>query len=123
MNKIGEVLLYCPSDKEGLWIDKAAAKALNARDADPMRKGFNTEVYNSRGFHPVDPGGKQERKIASKWREKADAVDNEGFARFAASLRQLAESFEREAERVKTIFVNEFGSDKDDSAIEQNRRE
>ncbi|MBN1698233.1 MAG: hypothetical protein JW881_12025 [Spirochaetales bacterium] len=109
MRKIGEVLVYCPADKEGLWIDKDIARMLNEKDADPMRRGFNTEVYNSRGFHAVDPKGKQEREIAGKWREKAYAVDNEGFARFAASLRELAGSFEREARMFKNIFIDEFG--------------
>ncbi|MDA3896711.1 MAG: hypothetical protein PF482_11270 [Desulfobacteraceae bacterium] len=100
MIKVGEVLLYCPADPQGLWIVQAAASALNARDAEDMRSGFRTEVFNYRGVHWVDPTGKPERDLASKWREKADAVENTGFARFAATLRGLAESYEREAERI-----------------------
>lgn len=100
MIKIGEVLLYCPTDPQGLWIISAAARALNARDAIEMRNGFRTEVYNSRGVRLVDPTGKPERELAIQWREKADAIENAGFARFAATLRELAESFDREAERV-----------------------
>lgn len=100
MIKIGEVLLYCPADPRGLWIVRAAASALNARDAVEMRSGFHTEVYNSRGVHWVDPTGKPERELATQWRKKADAIENAGFARFAATLRELSESYDREAERI-----------------------
>jgi len=100
MIKIGEVLLYCPADPQGLWIVRAAASALNARDAVEMRSGFRTEVYNSRGVHWIDPTGKPERELATQWRKKSDAVENAGFARFAATLRELAESYDREVERI-----------------------
>lgn len=100
MMKVGEVLLYCPADPEGLWIVRTAANALNARDAEEMRSGFRTEVFNSRGVHWVDPSGKPERDIAAQWREKADALENAGFARFAVILRELSMSYEREAERI-----------------------
>lgn len=100
MNTIGEVLLYCPPDPQGLWIVESAAKALNARDAEDMRNGFRTEVYNSRGAHWVDPTGKPERELAMHWRERADAVENASFGRFAATLRELAASYDREAERI-----------------------
>jgi hypothetical protein len=100
MIKIGAVLLYCPADPQGLWIDQAAARALNAKDAEDMRSGFRTEVFNSRGVHWVDPTGKPEYEIAAEWREKANAIENAGFPRFAAILRELAGSYEREAERI-----------------------
>ncbi len=100
MIKVGEVLLYCPADPQGLWIVQAAASALNAIDAEDMRSGFRTEVFNSRGVHSVDPTGKPERELAAQWRKKANAVDNEGFARFAATLRGLSDSYDREAERI-----------------------
>jgi hypothetical protein len=100
MIKVGEVLFYCPPDPQGLWIAKSAASALNARDAEKMRNGFRTEVFNSRGVHWVDPTGKQERDIAIQWRENAEALENSGYARFAATLRELADSYDREAERI-----------------------
>jgi hypothetical protein len=100
MIKIGEVLFYCPADPQGLWIDKAAASSLNAREAEDMRRGFRTEVYNSRGVHWVDPTGNPEHEMAAEWRGKANAVEDVGFARFAATLRALSESYEREADRI-----------------------
>ncbi len=97
--KVGEVLFYCPEDPGGLWIDEKVAKLLNARDADDMRNGFQSEVYNSRGVHWVDPTGRQERELAQRWRQKAEAVEEAGYARFGATLRKLADSYDREADR------------------------
>lgn len=100
MSTVGGVLLYCPADPKGLWIAQPVAKALNAMDAEEIRSGFRTEVFNSRRVHWVDPTGKPELELAAQWREKADAVENAGFARFAATLKDLAESYKRDAERV-----------------------
>ena len=100
LSHIGQVLFYCPGDQQGLWIDKAAAEALNDIDAEEMRSGFTTEVYNSRGVHWVDPTGKPERELAEQYRQKANEVENACYQRFAATLRSLAESYDRHAERV-----------------------
>ena len=70
-----------------------------------MRRGFRTEAYNSRGVHTVDPTGANEHTLAEQWRQKAEAVEDLGFARFAASLRELAESYEQEAESVAENYM------------------
>lgn len=98
--KLGEVLFYCPADFNGLWIVESVAKILNSRDAESIRSGFCTEAFNSRGAHWVDPTGSPERELANHWREKANAVENAGYPRFAASLRELAASYTRHAERI-----------------------
>lgn len=105
MIKVGEVLFYCPEDPGGLWINEDVAKQLNASDAGDMRDGFQTEVYNSRGVHTVDPTGQPEKELAQRWREKAEAIEQAGYARFGATLRQLADSYDREAERVQAEHV------------------
>ena len=97
---VGHVLFHSPADPNGLWIDQAAAEALNGIDAEEIRKGFSTEVYNSRGVHWVDPTGKPERELAERYRQKADEVENAGYQRFAVMLRSLSESYDREAERI-----------------------
>jgi hypothetical protein len=51
MTMLGHVLINVPPDGSGLWIHHSAATALNAKDAEDMRKGFSTELYNSRGVH------------------------------------------------------------------------
>ena len=115
MIKVGEVLLYCPADPQGLWIMQAVANALNARDADKMRSGFRTEVFNSGGVYSIDPSGKSERELATQWRQKADDLENEGFARFATTLRELAESYDREAKRIIAEHKAETQSEQRDT--------
>lgn len=98
MSMVGHVLVYAPPDPGGLWIHRSAAEALNAKDAEEMRSGFGSELFNSRGFHWVDPTGKPERELASKYREQAEAVEVAEYHRLAITLRELAASYEREAD-------------------------
>ena len=65
-----------------------------------MRNGFRTGTYNSRGVHYVDPTGKPERELAEQFRSKAEEIENAGFQRFAIILRDLADGYDREAERI-----------------------
>jgi len=94
----GHVFVSAPPDPGGLWIHHAAASALNAKDARKMRDGFTTELFNSRGIHGFS-AGKEEEEIAAKYRTKADEVEAHGYSRLATALRELATSYEREAER------------------------
>jgi hypothetical protein len=83
---------------------------LNAPDAEEMRRGFNTAVVNSRGAHLVDPSGQPERHLAVQYRKKAQEVEDAGFARFASKLRDLADSYDLEAERI----IEEHGSEREE---------
>lgn len=100
LQHIGGVLIYCPPDSGGLWINHTVAEALNGKDVEEMRKGFYLGVLNSRGVHRVDPTGKPEREFAVKYRNQANEVEDAGYQRFAATLRSLADSYEGEAERI-----------------------
>jgi hypothetical protein len=102
---IGRVLIHSQPDPDGLWIRRAAADALNDREAEDMRNGFETGTYNSRGFHWIDPTGKPERELAEQCRNKAEEIENAGFQRFAVTLRNLADGYNREAGRV----INDYG--------------
>lgn len=97
---LGQVLFYAPSDPSGLWIDLAVAEVINADDADDVRRGYSTGVYNSRGVHWVDPKATPERELAQEYRQKADVIENEGYQRFAVLLRRIADTYDSEAERI-----------------------
>lgn len=99
---IGEVLIHCPPDTNGLWINRSVADSLNAKDAEDMRSGYRTGIYNSRGVHWVDPTGKPELELAEEYRKKAEDVENAGYQRFAVTLRSLSKTYTREAERIDT---------------------
>lgn len=99
MRMAGKVLIYVRPDPNGLWLHHAAADELNAKDADDLRNGFWTELFNSRGVHSVDPKGQEERNLANKYREQADQVESAGYQRLAATLRQLASEYDHQADQ------------------------
>jgi hypothetical protein len=98
LSRIGHVLIHTPSDPDGLWIHHSVAAVLNARDANDIRDGFQAELYNSRGVYHFTEG-QEERELAAKYRTQADEVELRGYYRLAQSLRDLADSYERDAER------------------------
>jgi hypothetical protein len=97
---VGEVLIHAPSDTNGLWMDSIVASALNDRNSEHLRRGFSTAIYNSRGAHWVDPTGQPERELAKEYRRKAEDIENAGFQRFAATLREVATGYDREADKI-----------------------
>lgn len=99
--QVGNVLIHCPADPDGLWMHRTAAEELNALDAEKMRSGFGTALFNARGIHTVDPSGASEIALEKKYRQQADEVEDAGYQRIAVTLRQLADSYAREAKRVQ----------------------
>lgn len=98
MQRIGHVLIHAPADPDGLWIHHSVAIALNAKEAEHMRIGFRTELFNSRGVHTYT-AGIEERKLANEYRKQAEEVETRGYRRLADSLRDLAVDYEHQAER------------------------
>jgi hypothetical protein len=107
MTTVGHVLIYAPPDPDGLWIHRSAAEVLNDKTANDMRDGFWAALYNSRGAYIVDPTGKPEKELANKYRKQANAVEEAGFARLADTLRELADTYEREAQRIVSRYADE----------------
>lgn len=112
LQEVGKVLIHSPEDPSGLWIHGAVAEALNARDAMEMRLGFRIALFNSRGVSWVDPSGAPELKLAAEYRKKADSVEKASYPRLAATLRELADTYEREAQRI----IEEHKEDDDDES-------
>lgn len=98
MDMVGKVLPYAPADPDGLWIHHSVAEALNAKESDEMREGFTCQLFNMRGVHGFT-AGQEESALAEQYRKKADALDQKGYQRIAAALREFAKSFERDADR------------------------
>ena len=99
MTVVGGALVYAPPDADGLWINRQAATALNGKDAGDIRDGFFTELLNSRGAYTVDPTGRPERELAAKYRLQAEDVENAGYHRLAATVRELADWYAGEADK------------------------
>jgi hypothetical protein len=95
---IGQVLFNTPSDPDGFWINCSAANALNAKDAQKTRNGFQTAVIASRGVYNCTDG-KDERKLAQKYRMRAEETEARKFHRLAETFRDVSAFYEQEAER------------------------
>ena len=97
---IGRYLINSPGDKSGLWINKTVAKTLDRNDSVSMRSGYNMGIRNARGIHEVDETGKAEASLRDKWQNRADEIEPLGFINLTTSLRELAETYERERMRI-----------------------
>ncbi|GAA66418.1 hypothetical protein [Pseudoalteromonas sp. BSi20429] len=100
MIQLGDVLVNAPEGPDGLWIHPVVAAIMNNRERSSLRDGYSTGIRNSRGAHTVDPEAKPERALAEKYRQRADQVDNAGYQRLATTLRGVADSYDRDAERI-----------------------
>lgn len=95
---IGHSLTYPPVGLEGILQYPAVGRVLDALEHDHMRRGFTLELFNRRGVHGFS-SGKEESELAANYRAHAEKYDLAKFTRIATSLRSLAESYERDAER------------------------
>lgn len=100
MIQLGDVLVNAPEGPDGLWIHPVIAEAMNSRERASLRDGYSTGIYNARGVHTLDPQAKPERALAEKFRQRADQVENAGYQRLATTLRGVANSYDRDAERI-----------------------
>jgi hypothetical protein len=98
MSMLGKCIAHAPADRDGLWLDRAVANALNGRDAEAMRDGMVTEMFNSRGTHGFS-GGAAELEIAKQYDGRATAIAEAGYTRLAQGIRKLAQSYGNQAER------------------------
>lgn len=103
---IGQISTYAPADPGGLWIHKAVADILDERDADKIRSGFTLALFNQRGMHTFTYGW-EERELAKQSQEKAEALDVEGFTRFATIMREFAEQYLKIANEEEKVDIYE----------------
>ncbi|MCP4099541.1 MAG: HigA family addiction module antidote protein [Planctomycetaceae bacterium] len=95
--QIGELLTHAPIGDDGVWpcepVKTVIDRLLNKR----MGEGIHIGRRNSRGAHWRGEGGGQERELADQYEGWAKACDY-SHPRLASVLRELAESYLREAD-------------------------
>jgi hypothetical protein len=96
---VGKVLFNSPPDPSGLWLHKAAAEILNAKDSDDVRNGYAMAIFNSRGVYFPDAEGRAEREFAVRYRKQAEEVELAGYYRLADTLKEVAQGYDRQAEQ------------------------
>jgi hypothetical protein len=100
--QIGEMLASWSQQDEPttMWPCEEICDAIEDVASDDLDRGFRIGILNSRGVTTRAPfdGGELERKEASKYERWAERCDVE-WPRTAESLRSVAESYKRLAER------------------------
>jgi hypothetical protein len=68
---VGELLSKSTSDVDGIWPAIPIREVLEELGSKAIADAMRTGLYNQRGAHFRDVGGKQERELATKYREWA----------------------------------------------------
>ncbi len=95
---IGQVFAHARTDEDNSWPTLPVRNAIERTGSPELEDGFKTGTYNKRGatVRDLTEGGRQERALATKYREYASKVQD-GWPRTAAVLRNLADGYESEA--------------------------
>jgi hypothetical protein len=97
---IGEAFAYSPVGDDGAWPAEPLRDLLEVIGSRELENGIVLGKLNSRGFttRNVYEGGHQERQIAQQYREWSK-ITRTRWPRTARILRDLADSYERQARR------------------------
>lgn len=97
--KIGTMLAWNAFRGEEVWPSPAVCDVLEHIGTDSMRDAFSSGVFNSRGMTTRDPfeGGQQERGVAKRFDDYAAVLEIK-WPKLAATIRDLADGYRRDAE-------------------------
>jgi addiction module HigA family antidote len=94
---IGELLSKSPHDEDGIWPIVAIRNVLEELGNERISRAMAIGLYNQRGFHWRDVGGKQERELAIKYDtwSRRTAVEWPYTSRL---LRDISKTYSRDAQ-------------------------
>ena len=99
MHTVGSGLSYSQLDAEKLPAIPIL-EVLNKAENEELRRGYFLGIVNQRGVHIVDPEGKPEFELAEDYSNRANVAEAKGYSRYADVLREVADQYIREAERI-----------------------
>ncbi len=94
--QVGQMLARAAKADDWFVAMPEVAEALNAKDADKMRREFRTQLYNSRGIYSPSKG-QEERALADRFERQAQGLESRGWIRVATTLRDLVRVYGQEA--------------------------
>ncbi len=97
---IGQTFAHSPVGADGIWPAEAVRDMVETIGSRELENGLILGKINSRGVtsRGVYDGGAQERALAGKFRSDSNATKGQ-WPRISRLLRELAESYERDAQR------------------------
>jgi hypothetical protein len=99
---IGKLLSHASSGKDGIWPNEVVRDVMEDLQSEDVASGAHTGLYNARGAHWRGEGGNQERELADKYRNWADALQFTHPFLSSSLLTGMVKTYEREAERQDT---------------------
>ena len=96
--QIGHSFAFIEGGFDGLLQNTAVCEVLDSAEYNDVRVGFRLAIFNNRGVHTFTYGN-EERKLAEEYRSHAERYDLAKFTRIATVFRNLADTYERDAER------------------------
>ncbi|OUC14738.1 MAG: hypothetical protein B0A82_10425 [Alkalinema sp. CACIAM 70d] len=95
---IGHSLAFSPIDPDGVWPHQAVRDLIEELASSDIENSWQIQILNNRGVTvrmPTD-GGEQERALVERYQNDARQIGDR-WPRTAASLRKMAESYQRDA--------------------------
>ena len=102
------MLANSPFDADGLWPCIPVRNVIEWVGNAHLDNGIRTGVFNKRGVHFVEPGGKQELAFAEDYAKYAKGIAAR-WPRTSSILRAIEEGYRREPkDNIEREFLEEF---------------
>lgn len=95
---IGKVLVHALRPNSDNWVPDEVAELMNEEPLRQCRSGFSSSLISQRGAFAMT-GGREEAKLARDFRVKANRLDVKGYARLAATVREVADYYLAQGEQ------------------------
>lgn len=93
---IGKLLSHSPVGEDGVWPNEVVRDLMEDVHSEDIMNGARTGIYNARGVYWRGDGGKQERELAEKYQNWANALQfTHSFV--SSFLMSIVEIYEKEA--------------------------
>lgn len=99
---LGKLLSHAPTGEDGVWPNEVVRDVIEDLQSEDVASGAHTGLYNARGVHWRGEGGGQERELADKYRNWADALQFTHPFVSSSLLMSMVKTYIREAEQQDT---------------------
>lgn len=96
---LGKLFSCAPVGQDGIWPCEPVRDVMEDIQSESISEGAYTGLYNARGAHWRGEGGDQERKLARKYRDWANALHYSHPFVASTVLTSLAQTYEGQASR------------------------
>ncbi|MCP3462137.1 addiction module antitoxin [Bradyrhizobium sp. CCGUVB23] len=99
---IGHLLAHAPIGSDGIWPCEPVRQVMEEIRSEPLMRGVQVGLFNSRGVHWRGEGGDQERELAAKYRKWGEALQSSHPYVSAVLLMGMARNYEADASHQDT---------------------